>query len=85
MHFFEFFLRQRYLNQQQRFAVVQGFELLHHLLAPNYGISVAGVYRVTEQGIKSIPGSGGVSPLDASMGVREDEAKCASHGADVWG
>ena len=45
---------------------------------------------MTEQGIKSIPGSGGVSPLDASMGVREDEAKYAfgwyaSIAADVWG
>ncbi len=62
----------------------------YSLLAPNYGISVAGVYRVTEQGIKSIPGSGGVSPLDASMGFREDEAKYAfgwyaSITADVWG
>jgi sulfide dehydrogenase [flavocytochrome c] flavoprotein subunit len=69
---------------------LQGFERQHRLLAPNYGISVAGVYRVTEQGIKSIPGSGGVSPLDASAGFRADEAKyafgwCAAITADVWG
>jgi sulfide dehydrogenase [flavocytochrome c] flavoprotein subunit len=62
----------------------------YSLLAPDYGISVAGVYRVTEQGVKSIPGSGGVSPLGASAGFRADEAKYAfgwyaSIAADVWG
>ena len=60
----------------------------YSLLAPNYGISVAGVLRVTDKGIVQI--EGGVSPKDASAGFREDEAKYA-HGwyasitADTWG
>jgi sulfide dehydrogenase [flavocytochrome c] flavoprotein subunit len=62
----------------------------YSLIAPNYGISVAGVYRVTDKGIVQIEGSGGVSPKEASEGFREDEAKYAlgwyaSITADVWG
>jgi sulfide dehydrogenase [flavocytochrome c] flavoprotein subunit len=60
----------------------------YSLLSPNYGISVAGVYRVTDKGIVQI--EGGVSPKDASDGFREDEAKYAtgwyaSITADSWG
>jgi sulfide dehydrogenase [flavocytochrome c] flavoprotein subunit len=60
----------------------------YSLLAPNYGISVAGVYRVTDKGIVQI--EGGVSPTDATAGFREDEAKYAtgwyaSITADTWG
>jgi sulfide dehydrogenase [flavocytochrome c] flavoprotein subunit len=60
----------------------------YSLLAPNYGISVAGVYRVTDKGIVQI--EGGVSPKDATDGFREDEAKYArgwyaSITADTWG
>jgi len=62
----------------------------YSLLAPNYGISVAGVYRLTDKGIVPIEGSGGVSPMDASAGFREDEAKYATGWyagitADSWG
>jgi sulfide dehydrogenase [flavocytochrome c] flavoprotein subunit len=62
----------------------------YSLLAPDYGISVAGVYRITEKGITSIPDSGGVSPKDAPAGFRKDEAKYAfgwyeSITADIWG
>ena len=62
----------------------------YSLIAPNYGISVAGVYRITEKGIADVPGAGGVSPKEASEGFREDEAKYAvgwyaSITADVWG
>ena len=62
----------------------------YSLIGPNYGISVAGVYRLTDKGIVSIEGSGGVSPMDASAGFREDEAKYAtgwyaSITADSWG
>jgi sulfide dehydrogenase [flavocytochrome c] flavoprotein subunit len=62
----------------------------YSLIAPDYAISVAGVYRVTEQGVKSIPGSGGVSPKDADAGFRANEARYtlgwyASISADVWG
>lgn len=62
----------------------------YSLLTPEYGISVAGVYRITDQSIKSVPGSGGVSPKDADDEFRRDEAKYA-HGwydsisADIWG
>jgi len=60
----------------------------YSLLSPNYGISVAGVYRVTDKGIVEI--GGGVSPKDATAGFREDEAKYAtgwyaSITADTWG
>ncbi|MDH4134365.1 MAG: FCSD flavin-binding domain-containing protein [Gammaproteobacteria bacterium] len=60
----------------------------YSLLAPNYGISVAGVYRVTDKGIVQI--EGGVSPKDAPDGFRADEAKYAygwyaSITADSWG
>jgi sulfide dehydrogenase [flavocytochrome c] flavoprotein subunit len=60
----------------------------YSLLAPNYGISVAGVYRVTDKGIVQI--EGGVSPKDATDGFRADEAKYAggwyaSITADAWG
>ncbi len=62
----------------------------YSLLTPEYGISVAGVYRITDQGIKSVPGSGGVSPKDANDEFRRDEAKYArgwydSITADIWG
>lgn len=62
----------------------------YSLLAPNYGISVAGVYRVTDKGIVQIEGSGGVTPKDATPGAFEDEAKYAngwyaSITADTWG
>lgn len=49
----------------------------YSLLAPNYGISIAGVYRATADGIKSIPGAGGVSPKDADANFRAEEAKYA--------
>lgn len=62
----------------------------YSLLAPDYGISVAGVYRASADGIKEIPGSGGVSPKDANAGFRAEEAKYtfgwyASITADTWG
>jgi len=60
----------------------------YSLLAPNYGISVAGVYRVTDKGIAQI--EGGVSPKDATLDFRATEAKYAngwyaSITADTWG
>ncbi len=62
----------------------------YSLLAPDYGISVAGVYRVTAEGIKSIPGAGGISPKDADADFRAEEAKYAtgwytSIAVDTWG
>ena len=62
----------------------------YSLLAPDYGISVAGVYRLTQKGIVSVEGAGGVSPRDADADFRADEAKYtlgwyASITRDVWG
>jgi sulfide dehydrogenase [flavocytochrome c] flavoprotein subunit len=62
----------------------------YSLLSPDYGISVAGVYRIGEKGIAEVPGSGGVSPKDASEEFRKDEAKYARGwydgiAADIWG
>lgn len=62
----------------------------YSLLAPDYGISVAGVYRLSAEGIKEVQGAGGVSPKDADARFRADEAKYtrgwyASITSDVWG
>ena len=62
----------------------------YSLVAPKYGISVAGVYRNTEKGITEVEGSGGVSPKDAPDSFREEEAKYTvgwyqSITADIWG
>lgn len=62
----------------------------YSLVAPEYGISVAAVYRITEKGITAVAGAGGVSPKDASAGFRADEAKYAlgwyaSITKDIWG
>jgi len=62
----------------------------YSLLAPDYGISVAGVYRAGPDGIKEIPGSGGVSPKEMDAAFRAAEAKYAfgwyaSITADTWG
>ena len=49
-------------------------------VAPDYAISVAGVYKATDAGIISIEGSGGVSPMDADAAER----KLESVYADGW-
>ena len=62
----------------------------YSLLAPGYGISVAGVYRAQQGHIADLPHSVGVSPLDAPPAHRAAEAR---HGAawyaaisqDIWG
>ncbi len=47
----------------------------YSLLSEEYGISVAAVYRLNEQGeIASVPGAGGVSPADAGPEIRKAEA-----------
>jgi sulfide dehydrogenase [flavocytochrome c] flavoprotein subunit len=61
----------------------------YSLLSPDYGISVAGVYRVTDKGITEVAGAGGVSPAKATDEFRKDEAKYAlgwyaSISADIW-
>ena len=63
----------------------------YSLLAADYGISVAAVYRLDEEGeIAPVPGSGGVSPADAPREFRRAEADYArgwyaSITADMYG
>ena len=48
----------------------------YSLVAPNYGISVAAVYRLADDGtIKGVEGAGGVSPKGASADFRKREAE----------
>ena len=51
----------------------------YSLVSPDYGISVAAVYRYSEEkGIYKVEGSGGVSPKDADTAFRQQEARYAS-------
>jgi hypothetical protein len=49
----------------------------YSLVAPDYGISIAGVYRPVDGVLADVPGAGGVSPLDAPKSVRLQEAAFA--------
>lgn len=49
----------------------------YSVIAPDYGISVAGVYRLQDGVIKAVPDSGGVSPASAAARVRALEAQHA--------
>lgn len=62
----------------------------YSVIAPDYGISVAGVYRVIDGKIAEVPDSGGVSPAEASPEFRQKEARYASGwyaaiSRDSWG
>jgi sulfide dehydrogenase [flavocytochrome c] flavoprotein subunit len=62
----------------------------YSVLGPDYGITVAGVYRVIDGRIAEVPGSGGVSPREADAGFRRREARYASAWyqaicEDTWG
>jgi len=46
----------------------------YSLVAPGYGISVAGVYQPTNGLLTDVPGAGGTSPLNAPEPVRQAEA-----------
>jgi sulfide dehydrogenase [flavocytochrome c] flavoprotein chain len=50
----------------------------YSLVAPDYGISVAGVYRPDKGVLADIPGAGGTSPLEVVGGFRGQEALYAS-------
>lgn len=50
----------------------------YSLLAADYGISIAGVYRPDKGQLTDIPGAGGTSPLVAVGGLRGQEALYAS-------
>jgi hypothetical protein len=47
----------------------------YSLIAPDYGISVAGVYEVAEGKLAEVKNSGGVSPRQASDEFRKLEAQ----------
>ena len=64
----------------------------YSLVGPTYGISVAGVYRISEKGITEVPGSGGVSrrkpptpsaPMKPSMPMAGTRALRRTSGADT--
>jgi sulfide dehydrogenase [flavocytochrome c] flavoprotein subunit len=63
----------------------------YSLVAPDYGISVAAVYRYSkDKGIYKVEGSGGVSPKDADATIRQLEARYTvgwydSITSDAWG
>jgi sulfide dehydrogenase [flavocytochrome c] flavoprotein chain len=50
----------------------------YSLVAPDYGITVAGVYRPAKGLLADIDGAGGTSPLDAPAATRALEAKYAN-------
>jgi sulfide dehydrogenase [flavocytochrome c] flavoprotein chain len=52
----------------------------YSVVAPNYGISVAGVYRPKDGVLADVEGAGGVSPIDAPAAARSAEASYA----DGW-
>ena len=47
----------------------------YSLVGPDYGISIAGVYRPDKGQLVEVPGSGGISPLEADPAFRADEAR----------
>ncbi|EXJ09834.1 MULTISPECIES: NAD(P)/FAD-dependent oxidoreductase [Nitrincola] len=62
----------------------------YSLVNPDYGISVAGVYKVEDNQIITVPGSGGLSAADASSEIRQAEAAYAvgwyeAITQDTWG
>jgi sulfide dehydrogenase [flavocytochrome c] flavoprotein subunit len=62
----------------------------YSLVGPDYGISVAAVYRLGDGGIAAVPGAGGVSPKDAGDEFRVAESRYAvgwyqSITSDTWG
>jgi NADPH-dependent 2,4-dienoyl-CoA reductase/sulfur reductase-like enzyme len=49
----------------------------YSLVAPDYGISIAGVYQPANGLLTDVPGAGGVSPMDAPKTFRAQEATYA--------
>ena len=46
----------------------------YSLAGPDYGFSVAGVYKPAAERWLQVEGAGGISPLDAPVDVREQES-----------
>ncbi|OOG28752.1 sulfide dehydrogenase [Thioalkalivibrio denitrificans] len=62
----------------------------YSLITPDWGISVAAVYRYDDGSIRGVEGSGGVSPADADREFRRREADYTrgwyrSITTDIWG
>ena len=62
----------------------------YSIVAPDYGITVAGVYRPANGQLVDIAGAGGTSPLSAPASTRAAEARFAEGwfktiGAEVFG
>jgi sulfide dehydrogenase [flavocytochrome c] flavoprotein subunit len=72
-------------------ASSQGYvNTCYSLVGPDYGISVAAVYRLGDNGIAAVAGAGGVSPKDADAEFRVAESRYAlgwyqSITSDIWG
>lgn len=49
----------------------------YSLISPDYGITVAGVYKPSSDGLVEVQGSGGVSPANAPADFRKREAEYA--------
>jgi sulfide dehydrogenase [flavocytochrome c] flavoprotein subunit len=49
----------------------------YSIIAPNYGISVAGVYQLKDGKIVDVPGAGGLSPANADARTRAIEVQFA--------
>jgi sulfide dehydrogenase [flavocytochrome c] flavoprotein chain len=58
-------------------AVPKLINTCYSLVAPDYGISVAGVYAPLNGQLADVPGSGGVSPAEAPRTARAAEAALA--------
>ncbi len=50
----------------------------YSLVAPDYGISIAGVYQPKDGVLTDVQGAGGVSPIEAPKSTREAEATYAN-------
>ena len=62
----------------------------YSLIGPDYGISVAGVYKTNDGKLIEVSGSGGVSPADADASYRQAEAQYGAAwykaiSTDIWG
>ena len=61
------------------------FNTCYSHVAPDYGISIVGVYRGTPQRLEEVPGSGGISPRTAVLGEHAAEhRRLEALYADGW-
>jgi len=62
----------------------------YNLVAPDYGFTIAGVYRPDKGQLLEVPGAGGASPVDGDRTLRAQEAHYAegwfaATTAEIWG